>query len=160
MALKTRQTTCIDPARHPSLQAAFDALPESEGRVRLPPGRFEIVQPLILSRGADVTAERVRVAGNLVYPLGDPQDSTGIRWAPTKLSTVPNPSTKGFGKDADKRNCRINPPWVNLPLNPVQGKLRVRGYFDGSGNSPVGFQNATPPSFRFWHQKPDRIITE
>jgi hypothetical protein len=41
----------IDAARYPSLQAAIDALPESGGTVQLPPGRFEIVRPLILSRG-------------------------------------------------------------------------------------------------------------
>jgi len=92
-----------------------------------------------------VTAERVRVAGNLVYPLGYPQDSAGKRWEPIKLSTIPSPSTNWFMKDADKMNCRINPWWVNLPLNPVPGKLRVHGYFDGSVNSAVGFQYATPP---------------
>jgi len=41
----------IDAADHPSLQAALDALPESGGIVRLPPGTFEIDQPLVLRRG-------------------------------------------------------------------------------------------------------------
>lgn len=40
----------IDAAKFPSLQAALDALPESGGVVNLPPGNFEITQPLILSR--------------------------------------------------------------------------------------------------------------
>jgi hypothetical protein len=40
----------IDAARFPSLQAAFDALPEQGGLVRLPPGRFPIYAPLTLSR--------------------------------------------------------------------------------------------------------------
>ena len=92
-----------------------------------------------------VTAERVRVGGKLVYPLGYPLDSAGVRWEPIKLSTIPNPSTNWIIKDADKMNCRINPWWVNLPLNPVHGKLRVHAYFDGSVNSAVGFQYATPP---------------
>lgn len=40
----------IDAALFPSLQAAFDAVPAEGGVVRLPPGTFEITQPLILSR--------------------------------------------------------------------------------------------------------------
>ena len=92
-----------------------------------------------------VTAERVRVGGQLVYPLGYPEDSAGVRWEPIKLATIPNPSTNWIIKDADKMNCRINPWWVNLPLNPLHGKQRVHAYFDGSVNSAVGFQYPTPP---------------
>ncbi len=40
----------IDASRFPTLQAAFDALPERGGLVRLPPGRFPIYNPLLLSR--------------------------------------------------------------------------------------------------------------
>ena len=40
----------IDASRFPSLQAAFDAIPAAGGMVRIPPGIFEISQPLILSR--------------------------------------------------------------------------------------------------------------
>lgn len=41
----------LDAAQFPSLQAAFDALPLEGGVVRVPPGTFEISQPLVLSRG-------------------------------------------------------------------------------------------------------------
>lgn len=41
----------IDAASFPSLQAAFDAIPEGGGIVRLPAGTFEITAPLIVSRG-------------------------------------------------------------------------------------------------------------
>ena len=41
----------INAAEFPSLQAAFDAIPPEGGVVRIPPGTFEISQPLILSRG-------------------------------------------------------------------------------------------------------------
>lgn len=41
----------IDAAKFPSLQAAFDAIPKEGGVVRIPPGTFEISQPLVLSRG-------------------------------------------------------------------------------------------------------------
>lgn len=40
----------IDAARFPSLQAALDAIPPEGGVVRIPPGTFEISQPLVLSR--------------------------------------------------------------------------------------------------------------
>jgi len=41
----------IDASKYPDLQAAFDAVPESGGLVRLPPGDFRLTQPLVLSRG-------------------------------------------------------------------------------------------------------------
>ncbi|MEX0936475.1 MAG: right-handed parallel beta-helix repeat-containing protein [Pirellulales bacterium] len=41
----------IDAADYPSLQAALDALPEGGGVVHIPPGEFQINQPLTLSRG-------------------------------------------------------------------------------------------------------------
>ncbi len=40
----------IDAAKFPSLQAAFDAIPKEGGVVRIPPGTFEIQQPLVISR--------------------------------------------------------------------------------------------------------------
>jgi hypothetical protein len=36
----------IDAAKHPNLQSAFDALPESGGIVTIPPGNYEITEPL------------------------------------------------------------------------------------------------------------------
>ena len=41
----------IDAATFPSIQAAFDAIPEDGGVVRLPAGTFEITEPLVMSRG-------------------------------------------------------------------------------------------------------------
>jgi len=41
----------IDAAAYPTLQAALDAVPVAGGLVRLPPGRFELGRPLVLSRG-------------------------------------------------------------------------------------------------------------
>ncbi len=49
----------IDASEYPSLQAAFDALPEAGGLVKLPPGDFRLTSPLVLSRGNT----RVRGAG-------------------------------------------------------------------------------------------------
>ncbi len=41
----------IDASKYPTLQAAFDALPESGGLVKLPPGEFKLTEPLVLQRG-------------------------------------------------------------------------------------------------------------
>ncbi len=41
----------IEAAKFPSLQAALNALPKEGGVVRIPPGTFEISQPLVLKRG-------------------------------------------------------------------------------------------------------------
>jgi len=55
----------IDAARFPTLQAAFDALPAEGGAVRLPPGRLEITQPLVLPRG-DVLLHGAGAATHIV----------------------------------------------------------------------------------------------
>lgn len=54
----------IDASRHPSLQAALDALPDEGGLVRLPPGTFEIREPLVVRRG-DVTLEGAGAATHI-----------------------------------------------------------------------------------------------
>jgi len=41
----------IDASRYPSIQAAFDALPDEGGVVSLPPGTFEISEPLKVGKG-------------------------------------------------------------------------------------------------------------
>lgn len=55
----------IDAANYPTLQAAFDAVPDGGGMVRLPPGDFEITEPLRLSRG-DVRIEGAGAATHLI----------------------------------------------------------------------------------------------
>lgn len=55
----------IDAAEYPSLQAAFDAIPEEGALVRLPAGRFEISEPLRLTKG-DVRIEGAGSATQIV----------------------------------------------------------------------------------------------
>jgi hypothetical protein len=55
-----RPAAFIDASKYADLQAALDAVPESGGLVKLPPGRFRITKPLVLSRGNT----RVEGAGN------------------------------------------------------------------------------------------------
>ena len=55
----------IDASQFASLQAAFDAVPEQGGLVRLPAGDFEITEPLLLRRG-DVRVEGAGSATNII----------------------------------------------------------------------------------------------
>ena len=54
----------IDASRYPSLQAAIDALPDEGGVVRLPPGTFEIIEPLMVTK-SDVLIEGAGTATHL-----------------------------------------------------------------------------------------------
>ena len=43
--------SAIEAIHYPSIQAAFDALPDEGGVVNLPPGTFEISEPLKVGKG-------------------------------------------------------------------------------------------------------------
>ncbi len=82
----------IDAAQFSSLQAAFDAIPPEGGVVRIPPGTFEISQPLLLSRG-DVLIQGAGAATHIKnintdgqpallvkHPAGDKVKSADALW--------------------------------------------------------------------------------
>ena len=54
----------IEAVRYPTIQAAIDALPEEGGVVRLPPGTFEISEPLKVTR-SDVLIEGAGTATHI-----------------------------------------------------------------------------------------------
>ncbi len=54
----------IEAASYPSLQAALDALPSTGGMVRLPPGTFEITEPLSIA-ASDVLLEGAGTATHI-----------------------------------------------------------------------------------------------
>jgi len=54
----------INAERYPTIQAAIDALPDDGGLVRLPPGTFEISEPLIVSK-SDVLIEGAGTATHI-----------------------------------------------------------------------------------------------
>jgi parallel beta-helix repeat protein len=64
-ALNPAPKAIIDAANYPNLQAAFDAVPEGGGLIRLPPGNFEIREPLRLGRG-DVRVEGAGAATHII----------------------------------------------------------------------------------------------
>ena len=53
----------IDASQYPSLQAAIDALPAEGGIVNLPPGTFELSEPLV------ITPRRVRLSGGIGFSI-------------------------------------------------------------------------------------------
>lgn len=82
----------IDAAQFSSLQAAFDAIPPEGGVVRIPPGTFEISQPLLLSRGdvlihgagAATHIKNINTDGQpallVKHPAGDKVKSADALW--------------------------------------------------------------------------------
>jgi len=75
----------IDAAKYPNLQAAFDAVPEAGGLVKLPPGKFRLEEPLVLSR----SDTRVIGAGTATCLIN------GNSEGKPALIVKPGPSTKG-----------------------------------------------------------------
>lgn len=92
-AAAKKPAAVIDAREYPDLQAALDAVPESGGLVRLPPGDFEINAPLVLSR--DNT--RVEGAGPATCIINRNQQG--------KPSLILRPA--GFEKDAKARLWRV-----------------------------------------------------
>ena len=70
----------VDAARFPSIQAALDAVPAEGGVVRLPPGVFEIRQPLVLGCG-DVLLEGAGPATHIKNVNTEGQPALIIRHA-------------------------------------------------------------------------------
>jgi len=54
----------IEAWRYPTIQAAIDALPDEGGLVRLPPGMFEITEPLVVSK-SDVLVQGAGTATHI-----------------------------------------------------------------------------------------------
>jgi len=76
----------IDAAKYPNLQAAFDAVPEGGGLVKLPPGDFKLTAPLVLSRG-DTRVEGSGAATKLLNCNQEGQPALIIR--PSNLTADP-----------------------------------------------------------------------
>ncbi len=68
----------IQAIDHPSLQSAIDALPDEGGVVTLPPGHFELTEPLVLTRG-DVLIRGAGPATHLHNTNTDGQSAILIR---------------------------------------------------------------------------------
>jgi parallel beta-helix repeat protein len=76
--LKSQADAVIDAGKFPSLQAAFDAVPEGGGIVRIPPGDFRITQPLVLSR-AETRVEGSGASTRIINANADSQPALIVR---------------------------------------------------------------------------------
>ena len=68
----------IDAAKFPSPQAAFDAIPKEGGVVRIPPGTFEISQPLVVTR-SDVLIQGSGTATHIKNVNADGQPALVVK---------------------------------------------------------------------------------
>lgn len=68
----------IDAAQYPDLQAALDAVPASGGLVRLPPGDFRLMRPLVLTQG-NTRIEGAGDATRLINANGEGQPALIVR---------------------------------------------------------------------------------
>ncbi|MCB1276947.1 right-handed parallel beta-helix repeat-containing protein [Prosthecobacter sp.] len=84
MNAQTVFPVAIDASKHPNLQAAFDAVPESGGLVTIPPGNYEITEPLRLK-----TAETRVVGGGAATHILNKNESG----APAFVLRPPNLDT-------------------------------------------------------------------
>ena len=78
----------INAADHATLQAAFDALPATGGLVRIPPGLYEIDQPLIL-RTPETRIEGSGAATHIVNRNTDGQPALWIKPSEAALAADP-----------------------------------------------------------------------
>lgn len=80
----------IDASQFPTLQAAFDALPETGGLVRIPPGEYRITEPLRLTRG-ETRIEGSGTATRIVNLNAEGQPALVVEppnWAADKRSRI------------------------------------------------------------------------
>ncbi len=115
----------IDAARYDSLQAALDAVPQGGALVRLPPGRFTIDAPLVLSR------ENTRVEG-----AGQATQIVNTNQQGQPALVVRPPETAGDARARSGRIWRVELANFRLSGNNESGDgLLARGvnelYLDG-----------------------------
>ncbi|MCX6839002.1 MAG: right-handed parallel beta-helix repeat-containing protein [Verrucomicrobia bacterium] len=81
---QTPAAVVVDAAQHPNLQAALDAVPESGGLVTIPPGNYEITEPLRVK-----TAEtRIVGSGAATHILNQSENgSPAVILRPANLDT-------------------------------------------------------------------------
>jgi hypothetical protein len=104
----------VDASRFADLQAAFDAVPEQGGLVRLPPGEFEVIRPLVLAR-ENVRVEGCGAATHLVNVNDEGQPALVLRHA-------------DYPKDSRARVWRVQLADFRISGNPKSGDgLRAEG---------------------------------
>lgn len=78
----------VEAATHPSLQAAFDALPASGGIVRIPPGDYKITSPLVI-RTPETRVEGSGAATHIINENTEGQPAMVIKPSDAAFATDP-----------------------------------------------------------------------
>jgi parallel beta-helix repeat protein len=100
----------VDAARFPSLQQAADAIPESGGVLRIPPGRYELSKPLRIRTG-DTRIEGAGTATHLINRNEQGQPAILLE----------NQQFRGRSVPADERLWRISICDLRVTGNPQSG---------------------------------------
>jgi parallel beta-helix repeat protein len=78
----------VDATAHPTLQAAFDAVPPSGGLVRLPPGTFKISAPLVI-RTPETRIEGAGAATHIINENTEGQPALLLKPSDSALAADP-----------------------------------------------------------------------
>jgi parallel beta-helix repeat protein len=81
----------VDATAHPTLQAAFDAVPPSGGLVRLPPGTFKISAPLVI-RTPETRIEGAGAATHIINENTEGQPALLLK--PSDSAIAADPKTR------------------------------------------------------------------
>ena len=103
----TKPPLRIDAANYASLQAALDALPESGGIVHIPPGNYELTQPLVVKTGET----RLQGSGASTHLINKNTEA--------KPALVVRPAT--LDKDPKARLWRVQIDNLRISGNPKSG---------------------------------------
>ena len=127
----------IDAGRYPSIQAAIDALPDEGGLVRLPPGTFEITEPLLVTKsdvlikgaGTATHIKNVNTAGKSALILQHPSagDNRKAELWRIRLADFRITGNEKSGHGIEAR--RINEVFVDGVTVSYHGGDGIRLYF-------------------------------
>jgi hypothetical protein len=127
----------IDAGQYPTIQAAIDALPDEGGMVRLPPGTFEITEPLIVNKsdvllqgaGTATHIKNVNTTGKsaliLQHPGGGDNRNTELWRIQLSDFRITGNENSGHGIEA----LRINEVFIDGVTVSYHGGDGIRLYF-------------------------------
>lgn len=139
----------LDASRFANLQAALDALPETGGLVRIPPGHFELERPLLLEK------ENTKLEGSGPGTLlvnrntaGEPALMVRNKERATNLASNAIAHNYGGIDLRDAWGCSVSSntftivPTHSLRIGPGSGRIAVTG--NTFSNSWIGGQTRRP----------------
>ncbi|MDQ3623197.1 MAG: right-handed parallel beta-helix repeat-containing protein, partial [Verrucomicrobiota bacterium] len=107
LAVPATRPVIVNAAEHPSLHAALEALPDAGGIVQIPPGTYELRQPLMIKTGET----RIQGSGASTHLVNKSEDG--------KPALVIKPGN--LDKDPKARLWRVQVDNLRLSGNPKSG---------------------------------------